>query len=151
MDVKGGNMNKYQEMKERQQKEVNEFPMAFAFNKEQFDEGMRELGLDPSETDKVCRIPAGGFCRIDDVDRLRDMLKRHRLEMQSAIENDSTGEGFIYDMFYAELCNHEFSVTYDSSDAINALGLTQEKVLSDSRLHHGINRAIEAILNKEIA
>ena len=144
-------MNKYQEMKERQQKEVNEFPMAFAFNKEQFDEGMRKLGLDPSETDKVCRIPAGGFIRLDDVDRLKEMFKRHKQEIRKAIAKDRTGEGFIYDMFYTELCNHEFSVTYDSSDAIRALGLTQEKVLSDSRLHHGINRAIEAILRREIA
>ena len=142
-------MNKYQEMKERHQKEVNEFPMAFAFNKEQFDEGMRKLGLDPSETDKVCRLPAGGFCRLDDVDRLRGMFKRHRLELQRAIAKDNTGEGFIYDMFLTELNNHEYIVTYDYTDALNALGLTEEMVFSNKKLCHGLNMAIKIIKGYE--
>ena len=142
-------MNKYQEMKERHQKEVNEFPMAFAFSKEQFDEGMRKLGLDPSETDKVCRIPAGGFCRLDDVDRLRDMFKRHRLEIQRAIAKDSTGEGFVYDMFLTELNNHEYIVTYDYTDALDSLGMTEERVFSNKNLRHGLNMAIKAIKGYE--
>ena len=37
--------NQYQEMRNRQQAEVNAFPMFFAFNKQQFAEGMRKLGL----------------------------------------------------------------------------------------------------------
>ena len=35
--------NQYQEMRNRQQAEVNAFPMFFAFNKQQFAEGMRKL------------------------------------------------------------------------------------------------------------
>lgn len=37
--------NQYQEMRNRQQAEINAFPMFFAFNKQQFAEGMRTLGL----------------------------------------------------------------------------------------------------------
>ena len=40
-------INQYQEMRNRQQAEVNAFPMFFAFNKQQFAEGMRKLGLSP--------------------------------------------------------------------------------------------------------
>ena len=36
--------NQYQEMRNHQQAEVNAFPMFFAFNKQQFAEGMRKLG-----------------------------------------------------------------------------------------------------------
>lgn len=48
--------NQYQEMRNRQQAEVNAFPMFFAFNKQQFAEGMRKLGLSPSDTRQVCSI-----------------------------------------------------------------------------------------------
>lgn len=33
----------YLELKERQQKEINEFPMAFAFNEEQLQEALKKL------------------------------------------------------------------------------------------------------------
>ena len=52
--------NQYQEMRNRQQAEVNAFPMFFAFNKQQFAEGMRKLGLSPSDTRQGCRIFGGG-------------------------------------------------------------------------------------------
>ena len=41
--------NQYQELRNRQQEEVNAFPMFFAFDKQQFAEGMRRLGLRPSD------------------------------------------------------------------------------------------------------
>ena len=142
-------MNEYKEMKERHRKEINEFPMAFAFNRDQFVDGMRKLGLDPSETDRVCRISAGGFCRLDDVSMLKDMFKRHKIELQRAIEKDSTGEGFIYDMFRYELNNHEYTVTYDYTDALHSLGMTEQMLLSNKKLLHGLNLAIKSIKGYE--
>ena len=53
--------NQYQEMRNRQQAEVNAFPMFFAFNKQQFAEGMRKLGLSLSDTRQVCSIFGGGY------------------------------------------------------------------------------------------
>ena len=43
----------YLELKWKHQKEFNEFPMFFAFNRKQFDEGMKTLGLKPNQTNKV--------------------------------------------------------------------------------------------------
>ena len=48
--------NQYQEMRNRQQAEINAFPMFFAFNKQQFAEGMRTLGLSLSDTCQMCSI-----------------------------------------------------------------------------------------------
>ena len=45
--------NQYQELRNRQQEEVNAFPMFFAFDKQQFAEGMRRLGLRPSDMNQV--------------------------------------------------------------------------------------------------
>ena len=37
--------NKYDEIKEKHQQRVNNFPMIFAFSQEQLYEGMKKLGL----------------------------------------------------------------------------------------------------------
>ena len=47
--------NHYQELRDRQQEEVNAFPMFFAFDQRQFAEGMRRLGLRPSDMNQVYR------------------------------------------------------------------------------------------------
>lgn len=59
-------MNRYAELKNRFQQEIDAFPMKWAFSKEQFDKSMRELGLDPADTDKIIGIPGGGFIRKSD-------------------------------------------------------------------------------------
>ena len=56
-------MNSYLEMRKRHQTEVNAFPIKWAFNNEQLVEGMRELGVNPEDTDKVVSIGGGGFMR----------------------------------------------------------------------------------------
>lgn len=54
--------NHYQELRDRQQEEVNAFPMFFAFDQRQFAEGMRRLGLRPSDMNQVYAIAGtGGF------------------------------------------------------------------------------------------
>ena len=45
--------NQYQELRDRQQEEVNAFPLFFAFDKQQFAEGMSRLGLRPSDMNQV--------------------------------------------------------------------------------------------------
>lgn len=100
--------NQYQEMRNRQQAEINAFPMFFAFNKQQFAEGMRTLGLSLSDTCQMCSIFGGGYCRKSDAAKLDEMLARHRKELEDAISSDKTGKGFIFDMFLQELENHEY-------------------------------------------
>ena len=46
-------MNRYQEIKEKHQKDVDNFRMFFAFNRKQFDEGMRSIGLEPDNTGAI--------------------------------------------------------------------------------------------------
>lgn len=135
-------MNNYKSMKEKQQKEFNEFPMFFAFSDEQFEEGMKKLGLNPSETDKIYKFGGtGGFYRKENATLLHEMLKRHDEEMNNAIKND---DEFIFDMFNYELGNHEYIVTYDVSDTLSALGFTIDEVNNDKRLSDALQRACKA-------
>jgi hypothetical protein len=39
--------------------------MFFAFDKKQFEEGMKKLGLEPSETNKIVSVGAGGYLLFD--------------------------------------------------------------------------------------
>lgn len=135
-------MNAYLEMKEKYQEEINKFPIFFAFNNKQFDEGMNKLGLKPSDTDKVYSLKeTGGFYRRTDATALYEMFKRHDQEMNKAIE---TSDSFIYDMFDYELANHEYSYTHDISDTLAALDLTEDQVRNDKRLLNALNQACKA-------
>ena len=138
-------MNRYEDLKQRQQQEFSAFPMQYAFSNRQFAEGMAALGLEPTDTDKVYKAPGGGFYRKEDGPRLKEMMDRFDRELQSAIAADETGDGFIYEMFLAELNNHEFGYTMDTEEALDALGYTAEEVLGDPRLKRGIEKAATEI------
>lgn len=142
-------MNKYTELKQKHQQEVNAFPMKFAFSKEQFEKGMAELGLTTDQTDKIYSFPGtGGFYRRTDAEALYEMLERHERERQEAIASDPTGDGYIYDMFLYELRNHEYGYTGDAEDTLEALGLTFEEIEADERLKRGFKKAKTTIWNE---
>lgn len=139
----------YTQLQKRHQKEVNEFPKFFAFSEKQFDEGMRQLGLDPSQTNMVTAFPMGCIVRDSDVPAWIQLHKRHKKEMQEAIKLDKTGDGFIYQMFMSELQNHEYSYTGDVSDTLEALNLTLDKVMKNPRLAYGLKKACDKIDSME--
>ncbi len=131
-------MNSYVEMKERHQKEVNEFPMNFAFSDEQFKRAMEELGLTENDLDKVVSIGAGGFIRKTDVKAYKEMGERQYKEFREAIEKDKVGDGFIKEMFLYELANHEYIITRKIDDTLDALGLTDNDIRNNNNLRTGL-------------
>lgn len=143
-------MNEYYNLKQKQQKEVNEFPMFFAFSNNQFVEGMVKLGLDPSDTDKIYSIGACGYIRKSDSKRLSNLFDKNEAEMQKAIDEDITGLGFVYDMFLYELNNHEYGYTLDVEDTLNALDLSYDDIINNPKLSVGLNKAIEEIKKSEV-
>ena len=140
-------MNKYVQMRKRQQEEFNALPLGFAFSNEQFEKMMIGWGLDPQkDTDKIFRIPGGGFVQKKDRTLLHDMLNRHDAEMQVAIKEDKTGDGFIYEMFLYELNNHEYGYTRDAEETLDALGYTFEQLEADKRLAYGLKKTQKRIM-----
>ncbi len=141
-------MNKYIEMKDRHQKEFDNFPMKFAFSDKQFKESMEDLGLTEKDTDKIIAIGAGGFIRKTDFEAYKEMCERTIKEMQDAINEDKTGEGFIKDMFKYELANHEYCITYELDSTLDAVGLTIEEVNNSKALRHGLELARKEYLKQ---
>lgn len=65
------------EMDMAHQKRINEFPMFFAFNDEQFDEGLKKLGVGVGE---IVSTFAGGFIRKCDIEAYCSMLEEIKEE-----------------------------------------------------------------------
>lgn len=136
-------MNQYSVLKEKHQKEINNFPLMFAFSKKQFSEGMEKLGLQETDTDKILSIGGGGYMKKSDEKAFDDILARHDAERTQEINNDTDGTGYIFDMFSYELSNHEYCYTGDISDTLDCLGYTREEINQDAKLLKGLNLAIE--------
>lgn len=137
--------NQYLEMKQAHQKEVNNFPVFFAFSKDQFKEGIERLGLTENDTDKIYSIGGGGYIRKADSKAFNDLFDKQDKELNKAIESDTDGTGFIFDMFYYELNNHEYIITYDVSDTLDCLGVTEKQLEENQNLKNGLRKAIKQI------
>ena len=115
----------YQEMKREQEKELSDFEGIFyAFSDKQFNEGMVEVGLVASDTDKIYSLGAGGYILKEKSEAFHTMFKKFSDRMETALKN----EDFLLDALTYELCNHEYCITCDVDEALNALGLTVEGI-----------------------
>ena len=132
------NRETYNAMKKRHEDEVNAFPYMWAFNKEQFEEGMKRLGLEVTDTNKIVSIGCGGYLRKSDYGQMLKMHKRLSAELREAIYGD---EKFAYEAFRRELANHEYVVTYDPECALRCLGLTWGDVIGNEMLKRAFKAA----------
>ena len=136
-------MESYEAMQKRHQQEVNAFPMKWAFNNRQLEQGMRELGLNPSQTNEIVGIGGGGFIRRSDRQAFIDMFKRQNAEQKAALAAQKTGDEYAYQMFLHELGNHEYVITGDLSDTLDACGLSAEQINNAPKLRRALARAIK--------
>ena len=118
-------MESYTELKARQAKELNDFEgIFFAFNNKQFKEGMEKIGLTIEDKNQIYSLGAGGYIRKDRSKTFSAMFKRHAEEKN----NRKKEEKFLFESLTYELRNHEFCITYDPSDALNALGYNKDDI-----------------------
>ena len=138
--------NQYQILKNKQHKEFNAFPIGAAFSEKQFDEMMAKWGLLPTDTNKILHIGGGCYIRKTDREAFHELVDRLDREKKEAIAADTTGDGIIKDMFLYELANHEYCITYDLEDTLDALALTVDEINADPRLLHGLEKALKQYL-----
>lgn len=115
----------YQALKARHSDELNKFEgIFFAFSNDQFKEGMEKIGLTVADTSKIFSLGAGGYILKNKSADFNAMFKRHAEEKRQRKQE----EKFLLDALAYELRNHEYCITYDPSDALDALGLSKEDV-----------------------
>lgn len=134
----------YLELKKKHQEEFNAFPKAFAFNDQQFKEGLKKLGV---KKDEVTYLAAGGFIRTSDIKAYDEMNTKHREEFKEACKDLS----FVTSMFYHELNNHEYSYTGDVSETLLGLGISEKALEENPILQEGLQKAIDKINGLEEA
>ena len=133
-------MNAYVELKNKHQKEVNEFPLGFAFSDKQFAEMMDKWGLTPEDTDQIYSIGGGGFVRKADSKAMNEMFERHAQEREVAIKENK--DNYLYHMFDYELANHEYKYTGELDDTLEALDLTMEDINNNTVMYEALMKAI---------
>lgn len=134
-------MENYQTMKARQQKEINTLPIKWAFSDKQFKQALAELGLTIEDTSQLVRVPGGGFMRKTEKHLLLEMFTRHEQELQAAIQADTDGTGFCFEMLDYELGNHEYCITHDVEPALDALGLDMDDIEASPQLKKALQMA----------
>lgn len=133
-------MSKYTELKAKHQAEVDAFPFGFAFNDTQFNEMMIKWGLKPTDIREILSIGGGGYIRRDDQKAMHEMFDRHEAELKAAMKNPS----FAFEAFNYELGNHEYCITGELDDTLDALGLTIDEINANPRMADALKRAIAA-------
>lgn len=136
-------MNKYEEYRINTARKVNSFPMIFAFSREQLKEGLEKLN-----TTKDDLISVGGGCFIrksdkEDFIKLSDSLDK---ELEDLLMKD---DSFVYDMFLYEMGNHEYCLTYDDKEVLDACGIDFLRFNKDVRLKNIYLKAKQDYLYEE--
>ena len=145
-------MNLYRAQQAEQQRRMNEFVSKyafFAFDENQFNEGLEKLGIAPGTEDALVSIPGGGYVLADKAQDFKDLLKSFRRERADAIRDTETGAQFAYDMFRASLNDNEYSYSEDAEDTLNSLGYDLQDIEADPVLKTAFEKACKDILQKE--
>jgi hypothetical protein len=134
-------METYQELKKRQHDEFGAFEgIFFAFSNEQMKEGIEKHGV--NENNKIVNIGAGGFVLKSRLQEFKDLIARHEAERKELKKNEKE----LIEAIAYELANHEYCITWDVTDALDALGLTRETVSPDI-LKKAIKKHNEGMVN----
>ena len=143
-------MNLYKVLKDKQQARMDDFLYQyafFAFSNEQFDRGLAKLGV--AETDaeeKIRSFGSGGFVLATKAKDLMQIVNQSVEEQAQAVADPETGKQFAFDMFYYELLNHEFQLTMNSAETLQALGYTWNDLKKNPVLNEALRLAQAKII-----
>ena len=116
----------YLDLKKKHEKEVSDFPIAYAFNDEQLKEALEKLGV-TSTKECVTVFGHGDIVKRENAKPFVDMLKGHRVELKDKIRND---HDFAEAAFLYEMDNHEYAINWDGDEEIlDCFGLTEDELI----------------------
>ena len=117
------NAKKYLDLMKKHRKDLDNFPMAWAFNDEQLKEALEKLGAKKEEC--VTLAGHGDIMKRTDVPAFKEMIKRHNEELQELLgDKEAAEEAFLY-----EMGNHEYAINWSGDeDVLDCFNLTEEKL-----------------------
>ena len=109
----------YLDFKKRQQKEFEDFPIAYAFNDKQLEEALEKLGATKEECVSV--FGHGDLVKRENAKDLVKLFTRHDKELREKLKSDKE---FAYEAFLYEMDNHEYALNWSADeDVLAALGI----------------------------
>ena len=79
------------------------------------------------------------FVRKTDRERLDALFAKYDAELAELIKDNK----FLKNALFYELGNYEYGYTYDESEALQALGLTEDKLAGDAKLAKRVRKIIK--------
>ena len=138
-------INRYSQMEKAHKQEMDDFAeehVFFAFDHNDLEEGCRRWGIPTSEAStQLVSIGAGGYIRRTDFPLWLQLLARQSKEVRSAMDDDKTGEGFIFEGMLNELVGqHDWG--YADEDEVlehSDLKITPDMMRNDPRMKRAYN------------
>ena len=128
----------YLDLMEKHRKELEEFPIAYAFNEEQLEKALAKLGAKKEEC--VSMSGHGDIIKRTDVQAFKDMFKRQKKELQEAM----TDKEFAEAAFRYEMDNHEYAINWSGDeDVLSCFGYSFDD-LRELELMDSYRRARDA-------
>ncbi len=119
----------YRDYLKAERKSVNELPIFFAFNMEQFKEEMEARGLTVDDTDQIYSLGAGGYYLRKDADVIAAFLLK-----KDGLRKMMRDPAFAEDAFYYEMCNHEYGINLQADwDVCGCFGNPKYRAGADYR------------------
>lgn len=105
----------YREMRDAQQKRVNEFPVIWIFGTVSDEELKKRLSEIGAKSLKDCVSSfAGGLMHKDKVNAYAEMFTEINKETVLFLQT----EDHLVDAIYCEMCNHEYGYTWEPEDTL---------------------------------
>ena len=134
--------DEYLELKKRHEKELNDFPIAYAFNDKQLKEALEKLGAE-SMDECVTVFGHGDFVRRQDARQLVKMLERQDKEVKQRLIDDVE---FAEAAFLHEMDNHEYAINWSGDeDVLAAFGIGFNFIRK-----YGLQMAYDSARNKHM-
>ena len=102
----------YLALQKKHQEDISNFPIAYAFSTDQYEEALEKLGAKPEEC--VTVFGHGDIMKKENVKPFLQMLKEHEQELKEAMKNEEFAEA----AFRYEMDNHEYALNYDGDDDV---------------------------------
>ena len=105
--------NEYLELKKQHEKELSDFPIAYAFSDKQLEEALEKLGATKEEC--VTVFGHGDIVKRENAKPFIKMLERHTKEIKQKLIDDPE---FARVAFLYEMDNHEYAINWSADEDV---------------------------------
>lgn len=131
----------YLDLKKKHEKELSEFPIAYAFNEKQLEEALEKLGATKEEC--VTVFGHGDIVKREDAKTFIAMLERHTEEIKQYLIDDIE---FAEAAFLYEMDNHEYAINWSADeDVMDCFSINWDFIRK-----YGLQMAYDSARNKHI-